>query len=215
MNTGNPVRYVVNFGTGKAGLSTIGFVLKDFERTTETVTELKPGSGVYGVTIDGIVTPSYILWDTGDTPVIYGVEDINVPLCDHVFQSVNLGQSRSGLATVGATIAGIRMVVPELLPGSGIYGGVFTPPWGYRGPIIWDSGETVGIVYAVGSINLHYELFSQFKTSTYIVKKVVDSVTKIELQGVAETNEDGDTPHLLVYNGGYLLIESGGRVNLR
>lgn len=213
MNTGNPIRYVVNFGKGKTGLSSVGFVLKDFPRTTDTVTELMEGTGIYGVVIDGIITPSYILWDTGDTPILYGVEDINVPLCDTIFQSVNLGQSRSGLSNVGATIAGVRLVVPELTPGSGIYGGLFAPTRGFRGPIYFDSGEGSSIVYAVGTINLQYELFSTFKTSSYMAKKVNDAVGKLELQGVPESDEDGDTAHILVSDGGYLLLSTGGRVS--
>jgi hypothetical protein len=215
MNASNPIKFVTNFGTGKAGLSSVGFSLNGSDRVTDGVTELVLGTGIYGITIDGITAPGYILWDTGGSSKLYTIEDINIPLCNVTFQSVNLGQSRTGLSNVGATVAGTRTIAPELLPGTGIYGELLTPPRGFRGSIFWDSGEGSGSIHAVGSINLEYELVYFFQTSSTIFKKVIDAVGKIELQEAIGSVGEIEPGHLLISDGGYLLLSDGSKVSLR
>ena len=68
----------MNFGTGKTGLSTVGYTLKGSPRSTFAIFESVPGSGIYStlITHDVAFTGS-IVWDTGETPPLFAVEDIN------------------------------------------------------------------------------------------------------------------------------------------
>lgn len=78
--------HTVNFGTGKTGLSTVGYTLYTntgaiySTRTTSGVFEFG-SSGVYGA---NITLPDsqdvLILWDTGDSTIRYGNDDAQVQL---------------------------------------------------------------------------------------------------------------------------------------
>jgi len=72
-----------DFGSGKGGLSTVGYVIYNEDgttlqaRTTTGISEVGTSTGVYQVvkTFDDS-WDGYIVWDTGDTPLLYAVEDI-------------------------------------------------------------------------------------------------------------------------------------------
>jgi hypothetical protein len=210
--TANPKTYVVNFGQTKSGLSSVGYMVKNNNRTTAGVTELVAHSGIYGVTLDNITTPSFILWDTGDSSLEYSVEDINIPLSDILFKTVNLGQSQAGLSNVGVLVWQTRFVATELAPVSGIYGVTVTPPRGFQGPIFWDNGNTANPVYVVDTINSQYELISFYETASYLMLKVNSQVGMIQTQNAAPLAGGGGT--LLIDSGGHLLLSAGGAVLL-
>mgnify|MGYP003646124094 CR=1 FL=1 len=82
----NFVRLVktVNFGSGKASLSNVGFRLMNLDgsisgsRSTSTVGEVLVGAGIYSASIYFTNTFSgSILWDTGESTPSYASEDYN------------------------------------------------------------------------------------------------------------------------------------------
>jgi hypothetical protein len=142
--TANTTVFSVNFGKAYTGLEgTIGYRLGTAWRIVAGVAELVPGSGIYGVTLSNPATPKAILWDTGGTDPVYAVQDIDVLGAGAVFRTANFGVDHAGLTTVGYRLTGHARVtpVPELVPGSGVYGTAIAPELGYTGPVIIDSGE--------------------------------------------------------------------------
>ena len=75
----------VNFGTGKGGISTVGYRIYSSagalsgSRVTSGVGEVRSGSGIYSgsVHISNNFT-GYLLWDSGESTPIYASEDIDV-----------------------------------------------------------------------------------------------------------------------------------------
>lgn len=147
--------FTANFGRARSGLATVGYRLGDTWRILAGIGELVPGSGIYGVTLPNPATPKYLLMDTGGDRPLYAVEDIDVLGAGAVFRSANFGRARAGLTTVGYTLLGRPRVapVPELVPGSGVYGMALAPEAGYVGPITFDTGE-VAPAYAAGFIDI-------------------------------------------------------------
>jgi hypothetical protein len=176
------ITYVVNFGKSKTNLTTVGYQFRGSSRSTAGVTELFVGTGIYGVTVTESLGPGYILWDTGEAPLVYSAQEINVPLASSLFKIVNFGLSKGGLATVGFTIGGQRLTVAEIVAGTGIYGGMVTPPRGFVGPILWDTGEGQASVYSVDFVNSLYHLISYFPTSSYYMKNINNQVGSLELR---------------------------------
>lgn len=173
----------VDFGSAKKDLSTVGYTLKDSDRSTVGVSQLIPHSGVYGVTVPAFLTPGYILWDTGDSSIFYAIEDINIIMANILFKVVNFGVGKTGLTNVGVTVGEQRVVMPELVAGTGIYGGTIQPPLGFVGQILWDTGEnSLHIAYAVDNVNFSYSLLSFFETSSYTIDKVTNQVGILELK---------------------------------
>jgi hypothetical protein len=74
----------VNFGRGKAGLSTVGYALYDASgtengtRTTAGVFELGSNTGIYGARITFSKNfVGTILWDTGESTPIFASDEYN------------------------------------------------------------------------------------------------------------------------------------------
>ena len=74
----------VNFGSGKAGLSTVGYRLLHTDgslsgsRVTSGIGEILDGSGIYSASI--YVTAEFsgsILWDSGESSPTFATEDYN------------------------------------------------------------------------------------------------------------------------------------------
>lgn len=91
-----------NFGVGKAGLATVGYKLTGGTRITAGVAEIGTSTGCYGATVtfaDGF--DGSILWDTGDSPIAYAVEDVGPG-------TINLTQPITDVqtATVGGALNG-------------------------------------------------------------------------------------------------------------
>ena len=111
---------VVNFGSAKAGLATVGYALYDANhtifqaRTTTGVQDLSGGG--YGVAISILdAFQGSILWDTGEGTPLYTSEDIN-PLA-----SVSLTQyGESGPIAVDYRVLDTDNSTP--LPGVAVYG---------------------------------------------------------------------------------------------
>lgn len=142
----------VDFGPRRSGLATVGYSLGGSPRTTSGVSEHVPGTGIYAAAIADPGVPTYLLWDTGGSAPRYAVEDVDLS-STAAFRSVDFGPRYSGRADVGYTLDGQPRIghVPELLAGTGIYGTDVTPPAGYAGPIVWDTGGTTPR-YAAGWI---------------------------------------------------------------
>jgi len=72
---------VVNFGTAKTGLSTVGFSVYGADgtlvspRTTSGVKEIGTGTGIYAAQVGMPDYDCVVLWDTGDASVRYSTED--------------------------------------------------------------------------------------------------------------------------------------------
>ena len=70
--------YSVNFGIHKTGLSSVGYTLSGSPRSTFSVSESVPGSGIYSAQIaHDIAFVGSIVWDTGEATPHFAVEDIN------------------------------------------------------------------------------------------------------------------------------------------
>ncbi len=74
----------VNFGTNKKGLDTIGYRLYHIDgsasgsRVASNVNEVGSNTGIYSTVIEfSDHFSGSILWDTGESPAVYAVEDYN------------------------------------------------------------------------------------------------------------------------------------------
>ena len=77
----------VNFGSGNAGIATVGYTIYredgqvDRSRTTDGVFEIGTNTGVFGANISlNSDTDQIILWDTGTTPLEYGIDESSMQL---------------------------------------------------------------------------------------------------------------------------------------
>lgn len=76
--------YTVNMGEGRPSLSTVGYAIKNADksvyqtRTTAGVTEIGTATGIYGVTLNLPLTfVGTIEWDSGESNPVYAAEDIS------------------------------------------------------------------------------------------------------------------------------------------
>jgi hypothetical protein len=85
----------VNFGTSKAGVSTVGYKLynatgvQSGSRITSDVGEVTSNSGIYSASVhlaEGFT--GYVLWDTGESTPVFASEDI-----DNVINTLTLVSS--------------------------------------------------------------------------------------------------------------------------
>lgn len=71
---------LVDFGSGQAGLATVGYTQKQSDgtvvvaRTTSGVTDY--GNGLYGVSVAPNAATTAVQWDTGTTTPLYASEDV-------------------------------------------------------------------------------------------------------------------------------------------
>lgn len=79
--------YIVNFGTSKGGLSTVGYTVYNTDgtvksaRSTSGVVEIGTSTGIYAANISIDAGSDYIvLWDTGDANVRYSTEEYRTQL---------------------------------------------------------------------------------------------------------------------------------------
>jgi hypothetical protein len=74
----------VNFGPGKAGLSSVGYTLTGGSRITAGVAEVGTATGIYAATVT--FTDAFagaILWDTGEGgSTAYAAEEVNTAPAD-------------------------------------------------------------------------------------------------------------------------------------
>lgn len=149
--------FSADFSPAYSGLTgQIGYRLGNTWRIVAGISELVPGSGIYGVTLPNPATPTYLLMDTGGTTPVYNIQDIDVLGAGAVFRSANFGTDHSGLTDVGYSLVGQSRVapMPELVSGSGVYGVAISPTEGYTGPVVIDSGETPTPLFRVSYVDI-------------------------------------------------------------
>lgn len=99
---------IVNFGTSKGGLSTVGYTIYGVDgaviasRSTSGVTEIGSSTGIYAANINMPDYDAIVLWDTGDASIRYATEDYqhqitsienSVGRVENIYQSVkNIGE---------------------------------------------------------------------------------------------------------------------------
>lgn len=72
---------IVNFGTSKTGLSTVGYTVYDtsrnvaYSRSTSGVGEIGSGTGIYSAIVTLPDDDAVVLWDTGEATPKYSTED--------------------------------------------------------------------------------------------------------------------------------------------
>lgn len=96
-------------------------------------------------------------------------------------KTASFGPAKSGLSSVGYTLAGYARVtagVAEVGTGTGIYSATVAIPDGFSGTILWDTGDSP-VAYACAGINPGDDEFTDVKTSGVTAEIAADGLDAV------------------------------------